>query len=373
MSQLSRKIPEMWVTTDLDFAVDKSNPRCFQSPAFGFPMSQAAVNQVKRLSRRFDFFHAELGYATTCLMAGVPYGVYVLGTAEYDALFSSKPLKVIFRRSFKEALSSANYVLATPGTLERRAALSIRQDVGYIGTPVDDSKFEPSLRRKWPESSAEKITLLSPHRIQTLKGHDLIWKAIETMKNRGRVDVLQPKWGFGDFYKEMLQTAPPEVRFVPVVAQDRMPEMYAKADIVLGQMNEQGVYGTTEIEAALIGLPVTTFVPAVATHGPSPFLPSVRSAVELARVLDKLIEDLAFREEYSTRCRSYALFVHGTSEVKERYIALWNSSDAQAKKSTFRTNLMRYPSQSAILASGLLGKGTLLKAFASVYQPYMNA
>ena len=261
--------------------------------------------------------HSELQFAPSCLQARIGYGIHVHGTTDALLLYPQTRIGKVLKSTFREALYGANYVLCHRmlWQLVRR----LRGDAKVFESPVDLNQFSPggaSLR------FSNNISLFSPSRIDQWKGHEIIWEALERMRNRAKVTLFQSDWGWEPFYSKLRKISPSNVRYVHVIPRAHIAEYYRGAHIVVGQM-KLGHLGLSELEAAACGVPVTVFN----SDGNLPFLPKRSDPLELAELLDRLIEDEAFRAGYSSKCRDHVVRHHDAARLAEQFAETVERSD----------------------------------------------
>ena len=168
--------------------------------------------------------------------------------------------------------------------------------------PVDPIFF----KKHFPiNKEKKKFTFLSPQRFGPQKGSDIIWEAVELTKSD--FIILQLDW----FDKRNLEekrigeklrkTKSEKIKFIPMIPWNEMPSYYTWADAVMGQMRFR--HGGIEREAVLCGTPVLNYNDINETYlinnqeCVSNFLPNSNDPKDLAKIIDKVVEDEKFRKE----------------------------------------------------------------------------
>jgi len=122
---------------------------------------------------------------------------------------------------------------------------------------------------------------------------------------------------------------PVELDIVEGVPHDEARARYARADIVVDQLNA-GWHGVFAIEAMALGKPVVTYLkPDVVERSAAgygiriPIVPATKET--LADDLRPLVEQPALRREIGARSRDYAEQVHDIDRVADRLIDIYRS------------------------------------------------
>jgi len=150
----------------------------------------------------------------------------------------------------------------------------------------------------------KKFTFLSPQRQGLEKGMDVIWKAIELSKSD--FVMLQVEWfdrrtpEENKISEEFKKNKPQKIEFISMIQWEKIPNYYAWADAVMGQMRSR--HGSIEREAVLCGTPVLNYSNPNEKYlignkeFESEFLPKSNDPQVLADTIDKLVEDEKFRD-----------------------------------------------------------------------------
>jgi glycosyltransferase involved in cell wall biosynthesis len=120
---------------------------------------------------------------------------------------------------------------------------------------------------------------------------------------------------------------PVELDIVEGVPHDVARERYARADIVVDQLNA-GWHGVFALEAMALGKPVVAHLkPGVVERSAEAFgirVPIVPATKEtLADALRPLVEDVALRQRLGAESRAYVERVHDIDRVADRLVALY--------------------------------------------------
>lgn len=148
----------------------------------------------------------------------------------------------------------------------------------------------------------QKFTFLSPQRQGLEKGMDIIWKAIELSKSD--FVILQVDWfdrrtsEESRIADEYIKNKPEKMKFIPIIKWEEISRYYTWADAVMGQMRWR--HGSIEREAVICGTPVLNYCDINETYlidgieHISGFLPRSNDPKELAKIIDKIVEDKYF-------------------------------------------------------------------------------
>ena len=138
------------------------------------------------------------------------------------------------------------------------------------------------------------------------KGTDIIWKAIRLC--RSDFDVIQVEW-FDEstseeleIKKQLLKDMPPQIKLIPMIKRNDMPQYYNHVDAVLGNMRI-GTFALVELEAVFCRKPVLQYTdPDIkiiinGREAKSPFIPYSNEPKDIALVIDKIVESKDFRDK----------------------------------------------------------------------------
>jgi glycosyltransferase involved in cell wall biosynthesis len=122
---------------------------------------------------------------------------------------------------------------------------------------------------------------------------------------------------------------PVELEIVEGLAHGEARERYARADIVVDQLNA-GWHGVFALEAMALGKPVVSHLkPDVVERSAEAFgleVPIVPATAEtLVEALRPLVEDASLRRDLGARSRAYVEQVHDIDRVADRLLAIYRS------------------------------------------------
>ena len=165
---------------------------------------------------------------------------------------------------------------------------------------------------------------------------------------------------------------PVELEIVEGVPHDEARERYARADIVVDQLNA-GWHGVFALEAMALGKPVVAHLkPDVVERSAEgfgvrvPIVPATKDT--LADALRPLVEDAALRRELGAASRAYVEQVHDIDRVADRLIDIYARSVGGAR----RAELKRLGTQSAIYGLGGMISRLIAVFLLPVYTVYLG-
>jgi len=128
---------------------------------------------------------------------------------------------------------------------------------------------------------------------------------------------------------EACEQLPVELDIVEGVPHEEARERYARADIVVDQLNA-GWHGVFALEAMALGKPVVTYLkPEIVDRSAAGFgvrIPIVPATKEtLVDALRPLVESPALRREVGAASRAYVEQVHDIDRVADRLVAVYRS------------------------------------------------
>ena len=157
----------------------------------------------------------------------------------------------------------------------------------------------------WPyvglvEHHEPPLIVHAPSR-RTVKGTDILMKALDALRNQGVSFRLQ---------------------LVENMSHAEAREIYHQADIVVDQLRI-GWYGVLSVEAMALGKPVLAYIREdLRHHLPDP--PLVMTSPEtLEQDLKKIITDSAYRMKLSRKARQYAEAVHDSRMVAKQLVDIY--------------------------------------------------
>ena len=184
--------------------------------------------------------------------------------------------------------------------LEKYTKNGIRMDMQTIDTDLfKKTSYEINHQKS-------KFTFFCPQRIGLPKGTDLLWKALNFCKTD--FEILQVDWYDESTNEELkikdklLKKIPPQVKLIPMIKREKMPEYYSFADAIIGNMRI-GTWELVEFEGVLCGKPVLSFSDPLQKllvkdkYIQSPFLPNSNNPKEIATYIDKIVLSQDFRNK----------------------------------------------------------------------------
>ena len=256
---------------------------------------KSQIMQIKELSKKYDIFLC-YGWpaAAICYLAGVNYGMVFFDAyidPEYRIRKKLSPIKeLILQDIYKSAIECATFAVAgLPHDAE--ILKKYRPDTRIIHQLIDENMFNPDVKKI--DMDQEKFTFFSPQRIEPDKGQLMMWDAIRLTKTD--FIVLQTDWGSGEYYEKALATKPDNVKIIPKVKRENMPNYLASVDALLGQISKTSV-GSTEREAALCNTPVFCYAPHSFSEN-DPVYKESKEPRDIAKYIDRMVTDKNFRDE----------------------------------------------------------------------------
>ena len=221
-------------------------------------------------------------------------------------------LNFLERLFYRKCFENANFHLAYTWVFEHLKKYT-KNGIKLDMMPIDTSVFNtnPAPLNK----SKNKFTFFSPQRMGKPKGTDLIWKALPLCKSD--FEIMQVEW-FDVSTKEelkikdeLIKTKPKQVKFIPMISREDMAKYYNFADAVMGNMRI-GTYALIELEGIFCKKPILQYtnknmkIFSGTTELNSPMLPTSNEPAEIAKVIDKIVEDKNFRDELFEKEYSFA-------------------------------------------------------------------
>lgn len=296
------------------------------------------VKKINSIKNNFDIcIVMSWAAARIAYLADLNYIMYFVGGDIMTPPFIKNPhlsymKKPAFKRNFlernfyKKIFDSAIACITTTeeyyNALKRYRDDAIRLDRITVDTDLFNEFVMPV------DLPKTKFTFLSAQRIGLEKGIDIIWDALRLCKTD--FDVLQVKWFIENTDEEkelnqkLLQNIPPQVKFIPLIKRTELARYFIFVDAILGQMRS-GAQGAIERDAVFCKKPVISYVD---TTKPTiiegrriipPFLPITNKPIELAKLLDKIVESKEFREKLA---EDEYQFVYNLSHP-DKVIAEW--------------------------------------------------
>ena len=273
------------------------------------------VEKINEIKSNYDLcFVSSWEGARVAFLANVNYVFFFVGGNIYEQPFIKnsrttylkEPIhkKNFFERWFlKEVLNSAIACVTYGGVSFVNKLKKFHPNVYRMDMiPVDQIFFQ---KHNPVNKEKKKFTFLSPQRQGLEKGMDIIWKAVELAKSDFL--ILQVDWFDKRNSEEKMiaekfrKNKPDKIQFIPMIPWNEIPNYYTWADAVMGQMRFR--HGGIEREAVLCGTPVLNYNDSNETYlinnqeCVSNFLPNSNNPKELAKIIDKVVEDEKFRKE----------------------------------------------------------------------------
>lgn len=257
----------------------------------------------------------------------IPYTLHLHGSDIRSDFWSADPLR---RWAYRKVLFSAIEVaVSTPDLIPFVKIAGLEKRVSWIPNPVDPMFLKEPDEERIREIrenllKERELLLFSPNRLDPIKGITTIFKAIKSLQREHNFTFVQINWtkrGGEAFLKEL----PDNTRLILPTKRKGFPAYLAASDIVIGQA-KVGVYGMTEIEAAILGKPVTVYTnPSFYSEIP-PFNPKESSWKSLRDFLEKLITEPEFREKYGREVRTYVMSHHSPTSVAQSMVGFWETA-----------------------------------------------
>ena len=204
-----------------------------------------------------------------------------------------------YYNTFKNAVAHVAGLWVYP-FLKKYTKNGIRMDMQTIDTDLfKKTSYEINHQKS-------KFTFFCPQRIGLPKGTDLLWKALNFCKTD--FEILQVDWYDESTNEELkikdklLKKIPPQVKLIPMIKREKMPEYYSFADAIIGNMRI-GTWELVEFEGVLCGKPVLSFSDPLQKllvkdkYIQSPFLPNSNNPKEIATYIDKIVLSQDFRNK----------------------------------------------------------------------------
>lgn len=298
------------------------NPIFFASKNF---VSQ--VNQIKELSTRYDLF-IPLGWmaAAICHIANVNYIMYFVDfyiDPEYRIRKKMSFYKRYFvSKLFEDTLQQANLVVAG-GKFNTEILKKYRKDAKYVLPFIDHEMFNPQAKKI--DLGESKFTFLSPQRIEEEKGHLFLWDVIRLTQSN--FVVLQTDWGTGKYYQDAMTKKPEKVKIIPKIRREDMPSYYVSSDAVLGQI---GLYHSSNIEreGVLCGRAVFAYTSYRYTDD-EPFYNGIKDPLEIAKYIDRIVEDKNFREELAKNQHEWVKNTFDNNKIVQQWEKIFEEAVKQ--------------------------------------------
>lgn len=299
------------------------------------------VQKIEEIKDEYDLCLAmPWSGARIAYLAGLNYIMYFVGSDitvppfikgaknEYD-LNPTHNYNFLERKFYLEIFKRATLCVTTTGQYFKELK-KYRNDAERIDRIfVDTELFNKDVKSL--NIKKNKFTILSPQRVGLEKGTPIIWEALEKCKTdfelwqtswfieKTTVENLKQLTGIN---KKLVDEAPKQVKFIPLIKKNELGGYIATADAIMGQMRGGG-QGAIEREAAYCLKPVINYTD---TKFPTvidgkkiipPFLPQSNNPEEIAKIIDKVVEDKIFREKLAKREYEYVKEISDPIKVSD--------------------------------------------------------
>lgn len=230
-------------------------------------------------------------------------------------------LNFLERRFYKQCFKNANFHLAYTWVFEHLKKYT-KNGIKLDMIPIDTSVFKTTSESL--DKPKNKFIFFSPQRMGKPKGTDLIWKALPLCKSD--FEIIQVEW-FDVSTKEelrikdeLIKTKPKQVKFIPMIPRSDISKYYNFADAVIGNMRI-GTYALIELEGIFCKRPVLQYtnknmkIFGKRKQLESPMVPLSNDPKEIAKIIDKLVEDEKFRIELLEKEYSFAQEISNPENV----------------------------------------------------------
>ena len=320
------------------------------------------VEKISQIKNNFDIciVNSWAG-ARVVYLAGLEYIMYFIGddirtppflkNRRQKYLKESLPnLNLVERLFYKKILDQALCCVASSQELFNELKKYRKKDIKKIELTRDVNNYNENVEAI--KITKEKFTFFCPHRNGPEKGTDIIWKALPLCKTD--FQVLMVDWfdrrneNESKIIDKLIKNKPKQVKFIPVVKKEDMPQMYKSVDAVIGQM-QIGYHGATELEGAFCRKPVVHYSDPKIKYLvdnkeiTTEFLPHDNNPKEIAKIIDQVVESKEFRInlmekefEFVNKISSPYKIVKEWEELTEKYSKKLNH------KSRFNLSFTKY-------------------------------
>ncbi|MEX0782493.1 MAG: glycosyltransferase family 4 protein [Dehalococcoidia bacterium] len=210
------------------------------------------------------------------------------------------------RPLFERALRAADTVYyATPDLAAYVQAR--RPDAQFLPNPVDTEQFRPLL----PARQSRRVFIACA--LTDVKGAPRLLDACRRLA-RERPDIHITAIAGGDYTPEFRLLA--NVRLIPHMPRERLPEVISQHGIVLGQVL-LGAIGMAELEAMACARPVIAWYTYNHAYAEPPPLLRAVDGYDIAVAVARLVDDADEREAIGTAARAWVQKHHGLAGIAE--------------------------------------------------------
>tara|TARA_B100001750_G_scaffold47461_1_gene35667 strand:+ start:4811 stop:6016 length:1206 start_codon:yes stop_codon:yes gene_type:complete len=221
-------------------------------------------------------------------------------------------LNFLERFFYKKCFDNANFHLAYTWVFEHLKKYT-KNGIKLDMMPIDPTVFKTNITPL--EKPKTKFVFFSPQRMGKPKGTDIIWKALPMCKSD--FEILQVEWFDVStneeiiIKNELIKTKPKQVTFIPMIKRENMAQYYNFSDAIMGNMRI-GTYALVELEGIFCKKPVLQYtnpnmkIFAGKKELISPILPTSNKPEDIAKIIDKIVDDKNFRDELFEKEYSFA-------------------------------------------------------------------
>lgn len=225
----------------------------------------------------YDLIHIHYAYfGTLGILGRFPYILHCHGTDVRANLYSP-----VFSKITAMSLRRARRVyFSTPDLAEH--VIRVRPEAHFLPNPVDTEAFSSN---DPPAVSHKGLKVLIISRLEPIKGVAEVFSAVKMLQGEGLEEPLEFScFDWGEDAAKYRKECGHLVRFQPRVAYERMPEILAQHDIVVGQL-KLGILSMAELEAMAAGKPVIGHFAYPDWYGePPPLIPAKNAREVTARI-----------------------------------------------------------------------------------------
>jgi glycosyltransferase involved in cell wall biosynthesis len=282
--------------------------------AFWFGLSLLKMN---KFDLSHSFFTVPCGFLSLIfnILYGLPYIVSLRGSdvpgysERFDKLY--KFLLPLVRLIWKKA---EKVIANSEGLKELAEKVYDKKQIRVIMNGVDTEKFDPEKYKDLENEGVGAFRVICGTRVTARKGLRYLIGAVEKMKNRGEL-VLLDIIGEGDEKDELEALVrekglEEEVNFLGVLDHDDVPKFMAKADIFVSPSLNEGM-ANAMLEALAMGLPLVATniggTKELIEEGVNGLIVETQSEDDLVSKILQLKNDPELKEKMSRISRERAL------------------------------------------------------------------
>ncbi|MCL4240973.1 MAG: glycosyltransferase family 4 protein [Dehalococcoidia bacterium] len=293
----------------LGHEVDFFAPRLFGArlPAFVKPVTAPAraldwLDLIRRVrAGHYDLAHIHYAYLGNLGRLGrFPYILHCHGTDLRGESAFTRPL-------VRSAVRGARHVFyATPDLWPYLRDL--RPDAEFLPNPIDLERFAPAS----PPSAGAGVFICCA--LTEIKGAGTVLEACAILAGR-RPDIRFTAYAGGAYAPQF--EALPNVTLIARQPRWKLPAIINQHAVVAGQM-KLGTAGMAELEAMACARPVVTWFNEPDAYPEAPPFVSVSTADEMAREIERLVDDRAASDSAGASGRDWIARHHSLANVAAR-------------------------------------------------------